>query len=469
MAFETEVLIIGGGISGLSTAWWLARQGIRVEVWEADERPGGKIKTNHEARYVTEQAANLLVNFRPEINDLVRVSGLETNKRQRSDELNRYVIMNGQLAAVPMKPGAMMMSPLWSWPAKLRMLTEIVVPRGGHESESVTEFITRRLGREILESAIEPFVSGTMGSDPDLAEAQMVLPRLTALEKTFGSITMGMLINHIRKRQRANNADTFSFQNGMSELIDTLSASPGIHLRTSRRVNNISRHSGHWHVAAEGADQAKHISAQHLVISTPADSAATLLSSVDPHMASLLAGIEYAPITVLHMGLRKEQIKHPLDGTGFLAPRREHLGINGNLWMSSMFPERAPRGRTLLTTYLGGTRNRKQAELDPSIMVEQAMSELAPLLGIQGDPEYIRIDRHQRGLPLYHDSYHSRVRAISEYVGARKGLHLCANFMDGISVRERIFQGQSVAQQIAKELGATTEETLQNSLATVHF
>ncbi|MBG7600958.1 MAG: protoporphyrinogen oxidase, partial [Gammaproteobacteria bacterium] len=201
---HTDVLIIGGGISGLSTAWWLAQQGIEVEVWEADERPGGKIRTHCEDGYMTEQAAGLLVNFRPEIDSLIKESGLENSLRQRDDQLNRYIVHQGKLTQVPMLLPALLSSPLWSLPAKLRLMTEIFISRGSDEGETVSEFVRRRLGQEVLDTAMDPFISGTLASDPDLAEAQSVLPRLTALESRYGSLTAGMLVNRVLKRRRAN-------------------------------------------------------------------------------------------------------------------------------------------------------------------------------------------------------------------------------------------------------------------------
>ena len=175
-----------------------------MEVWEADGRPGGKIRSTRENGYLTERAAGLLVNYHSEVDQLITDTGLASHKTLRDDNLNRYVVHKGQLASVPMKLPGMMNSSLWSWQAKLRLMTEILIPRGGKDNETVSEFITRRLGREMLETAIDPFVAGTLASDPDKAEARSVLPRLTTLERRYGSLTMGMLINRVLKRRRAN-------------------------------------------------------------------------------------------------------------------------------------------------------------------------------------------------------------------------------------------------------------------------
>lgn len=465
---HTDVLIIGGGISGLSTAWWLAQQGIEVEVWEADERPGGKIRTHCEDGYMTEQAAGLLVNFRPEIDSLIKESGLENSLRQRDDQLNRYIVHQGKLTQVPMLLPALLSSPLWSLPAKLRLMTEIFISRGSDEGETVSEFVRRRLGQEVLDTAMDPFISGTLASDPDLAEAQSVLPRLTALESRYGSLTAGMLVNRVLKRRRANTADTFSFQGGMSELVDALASTPGVTIRYGACATGIINRGSQWQVEGVVNGTPNSTRAPQLVVSTPADISGKLLGPIDNHLSELLCGIEYSPVAVLHMGLKSSNIKHPLDGTGFLVSKQNHLPVNGNLWMSSMFPERAPQGHTLLTSYLGGVHHPEQLHQSDEQLSSTVLECLRPLLDIKGSAEYVRVERHHQGLPLYHGRYRARIKAIDEQLSRLSGLHLNANYMHGVSVRERVFQGQKTAHKIAKALVACGEESRERlSLATV--
>jgi len=454
---ESEVLIIGGGISGLATAWWLAQQNIAVEVWEADTQPGGKIRSTREQGYLTERAAGLLVNFRPQIDQLINNSGLAEQKRGRGNDLNRYVVHRGRLAQVPMQLPGMALSPLWSWQAKLRLLGELLIPRGGSDDESVSRFIERRLGRELLETAIDPFIAGTLASDPDLANARAVLPRLTALAQRYGSITLGMLINRVLKRRRANQAETFSFQNGMAALIQALTSSPNVHLRCGISAHAIERNGTSWEVSGD-SDEGSHCTrARQLVISTPADSASTLLQPHDSELAAHLSRIDYAPLAVLHLGFSRSQIRHPLDGSGFLVPRREGLKFNGNLWMSNLFPDRAPAGHALLTCYLGGARAPARTGLPTQQLIDETLAQLAPLLDLHGDPDYVRIDRHRRALPLYHGDYLATADSIRRRIGQLSGLHLTANYLDGVSVRERLFQGMNTARRIRQQLAQRTE------------
>lgn len=213
---DVDVLIVGGGISGLSIAWWLAQAGISVEVWEQDTRPGGKIQSVKADGYLTEQAASMVMNFRPEVTQFMRKSGLDTYKVLRADTANRYLVHDGQLLPLPMKLIPMIMSPLWSLHGKLRMFVEPFIPKGGHAQETVTEFITRRLGSEVLEKAMGSYITGTLASDPDLANAYTVLPRLTGLEQRYGSIALGVLIYKILRRRTASFTEAFSFQGGVN-------------------------------------------------------------------------------------------------------------------------------------------------------------------------------------------------------------------------------------------------------------
>ncbi|MEN8213219.1 MAG: protoporphyrinogen oxidase [Pseudomonadota bacterium] len=457
---HADALIVGGGISGLAAAWWLARQGIAVEVWEAAARAGGKIGTHHQDGYTTEQAAGLLVNFRPEIDTLIQQAGLDSSLTRRDDHLNRYIVHQGKLTQVPMLLPALLHSPLWSPSAKLRLLAEPFIPRGSGESESVSAFVRRRLGQEVLDTAMDPFITGTLASDPDLAEAQSVLPRLTALENRYGSLTAGMLVNKILKRRRANTADTFSFQGGMSELVDTLARTPGVTVRCGARATGIIKQDNQWLVEGDVDGVPNRLRVPQLVISTPADVSGTLLRPLDSRLGNLLCGIEYSPVAVLHLGLKSSSIKHPLDGSGFLVPKKGLLPINGNLWMSSLFPERAPAGHTLLTTYLGGVHHPEQLHHSDEQLMETVLECLHPLLDIRGSVDYIKVERHHRGLPLYHGRYSARIGEIEGHLMRHSGLHLSANYMHGVSVRERIFQGKQVADKIATALMASGDESL---------
>lgn len=250
----------------------------------------------------------------------------------------------------------------------------------------------------------------------------------------------------------------------MSELIEVLAHTPGVTLRCGMRVASVTKNQDYWQVKASKGGMQHQISVPHLVMSTPADICSDLLTPVDPPLGQLLSEIEYAPIAVLHVGLESSRINHPLDGTGFLVSRENKMAFNGNLWMSRLFPERAPSDSMLLTTYLGGARHPEQIDQSDEQLTEVVLSGLKPLLSITGSPNYIRVDRHTKGLPLYHGQYQARLEKIENRLRVLPGLYLNGNYQHGVSVRERMFQGQKVAQKIAVKLKSGERFLVQDPL-----
>jgi oxygen-dependent protoporphyrinogen oxidase len=451
--FDCDVLIIGGGISGLANAWWLAREGFSVRVLEAEERVGGKILSSKTSGYLTERAAAMVMNFRPEVTDLVHESGLESLKTSRlpAAEARRYLLHKGQLKSLPMRLGPLLASSLWSLSGKLRLFLEPFILTNGREDETVSEFVCRRLGSEVLEKAMEPFIAGTLAADPDQTSAAAALPRLVALEKRYGSIAAGILVNRVLRRRTACSTDTFSFRGGLSTLVTALARSPGIQISHGYRVRELARKKNGWCILADSTEGEKRLNAPHVIVSVPAPAAASLLQPLDIELASLLKGIAYASVTVVHAGMDCRDISHPLDGTGFLAPRSEGHALTGNLWMSSLFPDRAPRGKVLLTSYLGGTRAPHVRDWDNERVLGETLSTLDSLLGLKGEPEMVRIDRHGQALPLYHGAYQARMQSIARCVQELPGLHLEANYRGGVSVRDRLARGRTLAKEIMDE------------------
>ena len=452
---DVDVLVVGGGISGLAGAWWLARQDLSVAVWERAKRPGGKIRSCTRDGYTTESAAALIMNFRPEVNQMLAETGLAAGKILRGPCANRYLVRDGRLLPLPMKLAGMFGSPLWSRRARLRMTLEPFIPRSRRDQESVAEFTRRRLGQDMLEQAMEPYLAGPLASDPELAEARSVLPRLTALEQRFGSLTLGVLAHKLLRRRSACSSEAFSFAGGTYQLLESILATSDISFQAGCEVTALEPTNSGWRVSARRAGGECSLHARQLVLSVPAHAAASLLAPLDRELGDLLAGIEYAPLSVVHLGVDRASVGHPLDGTGFLVPRsqRESRVLTGNLWMSALFPTHAPNGKALLTSYLGGARTPHAADWDDERSVSKVLSVLEPLLGLRGAPEMVRINRHRRALPLYHGAYQDRMQAIDACLARLPGLSLAANYRGGVSIRDRIVCADTMARHICAALG----------------
>jgi oxygen-dependent protoporphyrinogen oxidase len=457
---NVDVLVIGGGISGLAIARLLANTGLSVEVWERKHRPGGKICTHQYNGYTLEKSASMLLNFRPEINRFLEQCDLTECKTPLSPVSSRYLIHNNRLIKIPMELRKLIASPIWSLRGKMRLLVEPLIPPGGNEDETVAQFIRRRFGNEMLVKAMEPYIAGPLASSPDLANAYSTLPRLTTLERRYGSITMGVLVNRLLRRRTASVTESFSFKGGMSTLVESLANNAGFQFRKDCTATSLIRNKEGWLIQGHSATGEKSVRTRQVVLSVPAYVAASLIGDLNSNLQELLSGVEYAPVSVVHTGFRREAVPHPLDGNGFLIPGRCGLVSTGCLWMSRLFPGRAPEEEVLFSNYLGGTRMPVAATWNEEQSVAAVMEGLKPLLGIREEPVMIRIDRHKKGLPLYHGAYQKRTRAIDEQLQSLPGLHLAANYLGGVSVRDRIVCAFDMSNRIFSIHGKGSHEKL---------
>jgi protoporphyrinogen/coproporphyrinogen III oxidase len=448
---EIDVLVIGGGISGLSVARLLANAGVGVELWEREDRTGGKIKTETHAGYRLEQSASIVMNFRADVKRFLTECGLDKYKTALAPATKRHLIVDDQLCPMPLKLMPMMISPVWSWQGKLRMALEPFIKKGGDEKESAANFIRRRLGSEFLEKAMEPYIAGPLASDAEHANALSVLPRLTALEQRYGSLLLGMMAHKLSGRRTAIPAESFSFENGMSTLTDRLATSSKIIIRNQCEAIELNRTKQGWRIHGRTENAEYELQARQIIISTPADAAAVLTHDIDTELSSLLNTIEYAPVSVVHTGFDRNAISHPLEGNGFLTPAKGKPAVNGCLWMSKLFPDCSPDGKVLLSNYVGGARLPEAASWNKDRCVDNIMQYLKPLLGIKHGPEMVTIHRHQKGLPMYYGAYKARLNAIAKRLDDLPGLHLSANYIGGISVRDRIACAYELADKIVPE------------------
>lgn len=460
---EVDTLIVGGGISGLATAWQLNHLGNNVEVWESDSRIGGKIKTESNCGYITEQAASMVLNFRPEVSQFLQETGLDNHKLLRTPTAKRYLINNGELQEMPMKMAGMLFSPMWTLPGKLRLMLEPFILKGGGEHESVADFIRRRLGNEMLDKALGAYISGTLASDPEKADSYSVLPHLTALERQYGSLTAGIFARKVINKKKAAVTEGFSFQGGMSTLVRELSNQLGSSIHTGLNITDISPYKKGWLVHANSAFGEKSCYAKKLVLSTPAAVTAHLIKSTSIELYNLINDIQYAPVSIVHLGYNRNHIKHEVEGTGFLTPFNEKLKLNGSMWMHSLFSERAPEGQVLLSNYIGGSRHPEIVHQTEQYQVDTVSKELESLLGIKSDPEWMRVNTHFQALPLYHGNYTVRQKEIFKLMKSLPNLHLQANYLGGVSIRDRIVRARELAVYLSKQTKKQPQDCLKSS------
>ncbi|UCH52406.1 MAG: protoporphyrinogen oxidase [Pseudomonadota bacterium] len=440
----SDILIIGAGISGLASACFLKERGHNVRVIEAAAEPGGCMRTVTHKGYLIEAGPNSTLSKGGAFDDLVRVAGLEAELIEGNVlAKRRYVVKHGVPTPLPGSPPAFFKTSLFSVRAKFRLFAEPFIGRAKTE-ETVAQFVRRRLGQEFLDWAIDPFVSGVYAGDPDKLSARAATAKVYALEAEHGSLIRGALARALRGKASGPQprGRLVSFRAGMQALPRALAMKLGDALQCDAGATALTRNAnGRWQVTAGTTVH----EAEHVVLATAAEQAAALVEPLDAALAAEMRAIYYPPVASVALGFARAQVRHPLDGFGMLIPSRERLKTLGALFSSTLFPGRAPAGEILLTAFIGGARNPSIAELSEAAIVEQVLADLRALLGIDGEPTMVLVNRWARAIPQYELGHLERIGRIDEALAKWPGLHTRANWRDGISVADCISHAQAFA------------------------
>jgi oxygen-dependent protoporphyrinogen oxidase len=434
--------VIGGGISGLTTAFLLKRKGVDVTVFEACDKVGGNVQTLTRDGYTIEQGPNSLIRS-PRLIELIKLLGIEDKVLPASPSAKkRYILSGGKLEAMGPKS---FVNGYFSLKTIFGLLREPFVSSRSPEHESVTDFVTRRISREFLDKAIDPFVSGVYAGDPADLSMRSAFPKLYEMERDHGSLIRGSLA---RKKDKADPdfPRTFSFRGGLKTWIEALSSGIGDRIKVSAPVSNIKdRDDGRFGVSGHEYDA--------VVIAAPSFAAADLIRERDPALAQMLNEVNYPQLAVVILGFKTGQIRKTLDGFGFLIASSEKRPILGTLFHSAVFPERAPDGHQLLVTFVGGVRSGdKLAAASDDELQTTVMEQLDDILGVRGTPEFVHIKRWERAIPQYRVGYEDVTQACSEFEEKHPGLYICSNFYRGISMGDCVKNAFDTADRIEEYL-----------------
>jgi len=458
-----DAVVIGAGISGLVCAYRLKSLGVDALLLERSDKVGGVIQSEMIDGYLIERGPNSSQGTE-ELLALVEELGITNEMAEGDPKAPAYVYFNGQLHPVPSGPGAFIRSKLLSVRGKLRILREPFIPaRRSSEEESIASFARRRIGVEAAARMVAPFVSGIYAGDAEKLSVQAAFPRLANLETGYGSLFRGMFAkaSEARRAKKAVSAvldkaaptrrRLVSFNSGMSFLPKTLASSVGEDLMTG--CDKISlRFDGEISLEFERAGNRQKVTAKRLIIATPARAAASLLASAADELSRLLEEIYYPPLAIVCLAYDESSIKTPLDGFGFLVPPGERMNILGCVWNSSLFKGRAPKGRALVTTFIGGARNKQAAQMADAELVALAHTELQRVLGISSDPRVVTITRWERAIPQYNLGHAERARRIESLLEEIPGLRLIGNYLHGVSTGDCIKEADRVAREVGKSL-----------------
>ncbi len=458
---KTDVVVVGGGISGLSVGHFLNRAGLQVRVVEKEAYPGGNIRTAYLNGFRMELGPTSILLTSPLITQLISDVGLENEVIFSNPQAERrFILKEGKLQPMPFSPPAFFCTPLFSWRTKLRLMMEpFIAPHDPNSEPTLAEFVRRRLGSEILEYAVDPFVAGIFAGSPERLSVRAAFPRLWELEQRYGSFIRGTLAGRRERKKRSsvskNAAKMFSFRKGLQELIQALYAMYQDSVITQAEITSVQKE-GNWFVTRmETPEGPLQVISRAVVSAIPAYAYGEQFPFLPREILSILHAIEYAPIAVVFVGYNKwDPRAHPLDGFGFLVPRSEKRRILGVLWNSSIFPERAPDGGAALTVYIGGSRQPELVDLPESALTHIALEELKALLHVQAAPDEVFVKKYEKAIPQYTIGHPDRVARLRQFQETVPGFYFAGNFLEGVSVSDCIKNGAAVADDVLRYLEA---------------
>jgi oxygen-dependent protoporphyrinogen oxidase len=462
-----RIAVLGGGFTGLAAALRLRELApdTQVVLFERGERIGGVVHTERRDGYLIEHGADMFTTREPWALGLCRRIGFDGELiNTNAIHARAFVVHRGRLYPVP--EGFTLMTPGRIWPiarsgllspaGKLRMAAEYFVPpRRDGRDESLAEFATRRLGREAYQRLVQPLIGGIYTTDPTKLSMQAALPQFVQMERQYGSLIRAIRRSKDRhgSSEKSSGARYGLFvapRRGMESLLRAIhDRLPEGCVRLGSSVDSLEQdQDGGWTVGVGGRSERERFDA--VVVAFPAYQAAVLLAKVSPELAAELAAIPYASAAVIVVGLRRDQVRHPLDGFGIVVPHAERRRILAASLASVKFSGRAPEKSVLVRVFVGGALQPELAELPQSELEQLALDELSDLLGMTGTPQLIQVVRWRQAMPQYHVGHLDRVARIEQGIARFPTLALAGNAYRGVGIPFCIHSGEQAAEKLVK-------------------
>jgi protoporphyrinogen/coproporphyrinogen III oxidase len=446
-----SVAIVGGGISGLSTAYYLSKAGISSTLIEARPRLGGVIQTEHIQNCVVEAGPDSLISVKPWAMDLIRELGMEDEVIGSNDhERVTYIRRRGRLVElpdgvqmlVPTKILPMITTPLVSWQTKVRMGLEYFrrPETKGRGDRSVAEFVEEHYGREAVDYLAEPLLAGIYGGDPAELSVTSVLPRFVEIEKRYGSLTRGVLAE--RPKDEGPRQPLFrTLRKGLGSLVDAVWKASGRMTVVHGAVNAMERVRDGFRLQLAG----DWLSADQVVLACEAHQAARLMPTVDARAAELLASIGYNSSITVALGFERAAVREQMRGFGFLVPKLERRRLLACTWVGNKFPHRVPETHAVLRCFAGG--DAAMAETD-SALVFTMRQEIREIAGVRAEPLFSEVFRWPRSMAQYTVGHAERTAELESRMASLPGLYLAGNGYYGIGVPDCVRMGKQAAERI---------------------
>jgi len=457
---KAQVAIVGGGISGLSAAWTLHKRQVPYVLLEAGSEVGGVIRTESKGGFLLEGGPDSILAQKPEGLALCREIGLgdrlvPTNPHQRSvfvlHRRRLHPLPEGMALAVPTKVLPFLRSGLFSWPGKIRMGLDLVIPpRAGNGDESIASFLRRRFGQEAVDLIGEPLLAGIHAGDPERLSILATFPRFRDLERRHGSLVRGMWSSPRPATGPGEPppAAFYSLRGGLREVVTALVARlrPGA-VRTRAPVRAVARDGNAFALALEDGER---VEAARVIVAAPGPRIAPALEGLVPEVARTIGAIPFASSATVLLGYRREDVAHPLDGYGMLVPRTEGLRTTAVSFVSTKFSGRAPEGHVLLRGFLGGVRDGDVLSLSDDEMAATVRREMAGVLGLRGEPVLTRIFRWPGGTPQLEVGHLARIAEAEGKAAEVPGLHLTGAGLRSTGIPDAVAEATRAAEAAAE-------------------
>ncbi|MFO7448473.1 MAG: protoporphyrinogen oxidase [Ignavibacteriaceae bacterium] len=454
MSTNKKIVILGAGITGLTTAYLLHKKGFDITVLEKNSEPGGSMESIWVDGNLFDRGPNSGLETTPLIGEIVKELNLKDEMLYGSKEADkRYILRNNQLHPLPMNPPALIKTKLFSARAKLRLFAEPLIGRSkdGYY-QSVADFVKRRLGQEFLDYAINPFVAGVYAGDPEQLSVKSAFPKLYALEEKYGGLIIGTIKSIKERKRRAEkskqDAKMFSFKNGMQSFPLALADALKGMVITNADVTSVEKQNSVYKVVYNHAGELKTIESPLIFSTVPAYTAASLFKKFDAKLAEHLNQVYYPPVLALYLVYNKKDIGHSLDGFGFLVPKKEKKSFLGALWSSVIFPNRTDPDKAAFTIFIGGSREPEIEKYDKELLIKKVKNEFHELMKIKAEPLLMAERFWHKAIPQYNIGYIEHERYFDQFEKNYPGIFLGGNYRGGISVGDCIKSSGEMALKI---------------------
>ncbi len=442
-----KIAIIGGGISGLSTAFYIkqSKPDVKITLFEKESSLGGKMMTKNIEGFLFEEGSNGFLSNKPDTLELVKQSGSEELLLRSSDEARVRYIYKDALHQLPESAGAFLKTPLLSFFGKLRVAAEVFIRAKKDDSdETLQSFGYRRVGREMTDAFLDPMVAGIFASAPDKISVNAAFPAVVKLEKEYGGLFKGMIKK--KKKDAGPGGVLMSFKGGVSAFIDSLAKSIDIEIKTDTPVKSLKKSKDKYLLNTQ--DETSEF--DMVILSTPAFQSAKILNGIDAKLSEMLDDIEYSPISVV--GLGYNELSHKLDGFGLLATSSAKKDVLGVLWDSSIFTDRAPKGKKALRVMIGGQRSPELALKSEEELKEIAIKGVNETMGIEELPSFVYVKRWKKGIPNYRVGHLEKMDKLFSKLKEHKGLYLSSNAYFGVGLNDCISNSRKVASEAIRSI-----------------